>query len=468
MKALSKYAEKLDRLSLIALCLFAGECVLGASGRWISFGPLSIRIMLFAVCFMLTLPSVLVNFKKLWGSVFVKFTLLFGFYMAVAAVIGWRRGNNLSFIKADITGLLCLALLPGFLATVCNRKRLNLLVDVIFYCTLALGFVTVCIHFCGAFLSFDGVRKLNIWLNSHSMGGLAYLSTGILRIYIRSQIFLQVGMLIGLYKIWSSTGRKRWLLMGAMALIAFACLLTYTRGFWLGFALSAVLLLILTPSQWKRYLVTVGVVGALLCGLFLLSWCAYDAPYAAQEVANRFNPNLFSGAFIPIAGENGAAGSDTTPTIPGQPEDEPDGGAEADQAALELRQKTLRELNRLIGENPIMGNGLGTNLDGLRDDGKTEYMYHDMLMKLGMVGFLLFVMVFFLPVIRLLRAHIKLLKNRKSIAWGSPEMCNIILAVAFVGVAITSYVNPFLINPMGILLVMLLAAAVSDVCTSRN
>jgi hypothetical protein len=38
-------------------------------------------------------------------------------------------------------------------------------------------------------------------------------------------------------------------------------------------------------------------------------------------------------------------------------------------------------------------------------------------------------------------------------------MHNVILAIAFVSVAITSYTNPFLTNPMGILLVMLLSAA---------
>ena len=300
MKALSKYANTCDRLSLIALCLFTGECVLGSSGRWLSFGPISIRIALFMVCFFLTLPNVLLNCRKLLGNTFVKFTLLFGFYFAVAAVIGWRRGNSLGFIKADITGLLSLALLPGFLTTIYNRKRLNLLLDIVLSCALVLGAVTTGIHFCGAFASGEAIDHLNIWLNAHAMGGLAYLETGIQRIYIRSQIFLQVGMLLGLHKAWCCTGRKRWLLLAGVALMAFACLLTYTRGFWLGLVLSAVLLLVLTPGQWKRYVVTVGLAGAMILGLFALSWGAYGAPYAAQELVGRFNPNLVSGALIPI------------------------------------------------------------------------------------------------------------------------------------------------------------------------
>ena len=452
MKALTKYADTCDRLSMMGLCLFAGECVLGASGRWLSFGPLSIRIILCVVCFFLTLPNVLRNWRDLLGNRFVKFALLFGFYLVAAAVIGWRRGNNLGFIKADITGLLALILLPGFLVTVHSRERLNRLVDIIFYCTIGLGAVTVGIHFCGAFFSQQAVDGLNNWLNAHAMGGLAYLSTGIQRIYIRSQIFLQVGIFIGLYKLWTCTGRKRWLTLGSVALITFACLLTYTRGFWLGFALAAVLLLALTPAHWKRYIISVALIGALVAGLFLLSWGVYGKPYAAQELAGRFNPNLISGALIPIDPDNPSDPSDpsdpTAPTLP-----------DANLEALELRQKTLQEQNRLIGQAPILGNGLGTNLDGIREDGKTEYMYHDMLMKTGIVGFLLFMMAFFLPAGLLVKQHLKLLKDRKPFAWNSPEMGNIVLAIAFISVAVTSYTNPFLTNPMGILLVMLLAAA---------
>ena len=452
MKALTKYADTCDRLSMIALSLFAGECVLGASGRWLSFGPLSIRIILCVVCFFLTLPNVLLNFRSLLRNRFVKFALLFGFYLVAAAVIGWRRGNNLGFIKADITGLLALILLPGVLVTVCNRERLNRLVNIIFYCTLGLGFVTVAIHFCGAVISEQAIDGLNNWLNARSMGGLAYLSTGIQRIYIRSQIFLQVGIFIGLYKMWCCEGRKRWLILGCVALITFACLLTYTRGFWMGFALAAVILLILTPAHWKRYLISVGLIGALLVGLFLLSWGVYGKPYAAQELVGRFNPNLISGALIPIDPDDPSNSDD--PSAPTKPTD-PD----ANQEALALRQKTLQEQNRLIAQAPVLGNGLGTNLDGIREDGKTEYMYHDMLMKTGIVGFLLFLAVFFLPAALLIKQHLKLLKNRQPISWGSWQMGNIILAIAFVSVAITSYTNPFLTNPMGILLVVLLSAA---------
>lgn len=449
MKERSKYIDTCDRFSLIALCLFAGECVLGGSGRWLSAGPISIRIALFAICFLLTLPKVLEKIKALRTNTYVIFALLLGFYLVIAAVIGWRRGNALGFIKGDITSYLTLALLPGFLATVSDRKRIAQLTDIVLYCSLALSLITIGIHFYLAFASDWAINQLNIWLNDHHMGGLANLGTGVLRIYIRSHIFLQVGILVGLHRLWQYSGWKRWLLMAGVAAMAFACLLTYTRGFWLGLLASAVILLVLAPAHWKRYFITVGVAGAMIIGMFALSWGAYGKPLAALEFVGRFNPDLISGAITPIGPTQ-----PIDPSAPTEPE-EPD----ANLAALELRQKTLQELNRLIGENPVLGNGLGTNLDGLRDDGKTEYLYHDTLMKIGIVGFLLFVMVFFLPALSLSRRHLRLLKNRKKVLWDSPEMENAVLLSSYVGVAITSYVNPFLLNPMGILLVLLLTAA---------
>ena len=448
MKDKSHFLNRCDQLSLIVLCLFAGECVLGGSGRWLSFGPISIRMLLFAGCFVLTLPNVFTRLRTLLTTKAVIVTVLLGVYLVVAAVIGWRNGNSLSFIKADLTSYLTFALLPGFLATVYDRQRLNRLLNVVFFCSLALSILTIAIHFYLAFASNYGINLVNDWLNDHHMGGLANLGHGVLRIYIRSHIFLQVAFLLGLHKLWQANGKKRWLLIAAMAVIAFACLLTYTRGFWLGLAASAVLLLLLAPTHLKRYLATVGMVGVLIVGLFCLSWGAYGKPLAALEVAARFNPDLVSGALAPVDPIDPPVSQPTEPT-------EPDANLEA----LELRQETLRQQIARISQRPVFGSGLGSNLDGLRTDGKTEYMYHDTLMKTGIVGFALFCGAFFLSAAVLLFRLLKRLKNKEFAQWDSAQMGDSILLSAYVGVAITSYVNPFLINPMGILLAMLLTAA---------
>lgn len=450
MNGKTKFYESCDKLSVWALSLFVLECAVGSSGRWLSFGGISIRMVLFAVCFLLTLPAVFSQLRSVCRIPGVICTVLFGVYLVIAAVIGWRMGNSINFITADISSFLTLALLPGFLVTVCTKERVRKMMDMVFYGALVLGIVTTVLHFFFAFAQNWHINGINRWLNDHSMGGLAGMSTGVSRIYMKSQMFLQVGLLIGMWKLWTKSGRERWLLLAAEAVIAFACLMSYTRGFWLGFVFSAVLLLILEPIHWKRYLSTLGIVALLLGVLFSLSWLTYGKPAAAQEVVGRFNPDLISGAIAP---------PDSFATDPSGTEmtdpDDPD----ANEAAVLLRQKSLQMLSQRIRQHPIFGNGLGANLDGLRDDGKVEYMYFDIFMKTGLVGFLLFCAVFFLPVIQLIWQRIRRLKQGQNVSWDSPEMGSTMLLTAYMGILITSYVNPFLINPMGICLLLLVAAA---------
>lgn len=446
-----------DRLSVVVISLFALECILGCSGQWMRFGPISIRMVLFAICFVFTLPNVFRNLKALLRTPHVIWAVLLGVYLVIAAVIGWRNGNALDFIKSDLTGYMALGLLPGILSTVNTRQRVARLTDMVFYGSIALGAVTVILHFFFAFAQDLHINQFNNWINNHFMGGLATMATGLQRIYFRSHIFLQVGLIIGLQKIWCKKGRTRWLLFGAEAILAYACLMTYTRGFWLGFALSAVILLALYPWQWKRYLSTLGITTLLLAVLFALSAFTYGKPYAAIEVVNRFDPDLISGAiFLPTPSEDPTDPSQTDPT---DPEETNPTDPNANQLSVQIRQETLRLLGERIGDKPLFGNGLGANLDEIRNDGKVEYMYYDVILKTGLVGFVLFCGAFFLPAFGLLKRRLAALVCKKEPPWDSLEMQNTTTLTAFLGVAITSYLNPFLLNPMGILLVMLLSAA---------
>lgn len=443
------FYDLFDKLSMIALSVFALECVLGCSGQWLKFGPLSIRMVLFAICFVLTLPNVFRRLKALVRNPGLVCTILFGIYLVIAALIGWKNGNRTNFIVADITGCMSLALLPGILATVYDRKRLTQLTDMVFYGSLVLGIVTLGLHFFFAFARNWQINAINDWLNNHYMGGFASMAWGMQRIYLRSQIFLQVGLLIGLKKIWDAKGAMRYWLYVAEGAILFACLMSFTRGFWLGFGLSAIFLLILTPSQWKRYLITVGLTLVVVVAFFLMSTVAYRQPVAAKNFIGRFNPNLISGAVIPPSYGD-------TSQIPD--EKDPD-DMDADEKAVLLRQETLAMLGKNIKDKPLFGNGLGTNLDGIREDGKVEYTYFDVLMKMGAVGSALFIGVFFLPFYQLLKKRFRTFQARQKIAWDSPEMENLVLLAAYFGVVATSYVNPFLLNPMGILLTMLVITA---------
>jgi O-antigen ligase len=91
-------------------------------------------------------------------------------------------------------------------------------------------------------------------------------------------------------------------------------------------------------------------------------------------------------------------------------------------------------------------------------------MYLDVLMKTGCVGLLLFLLTFFGASAKHLLWELR--HRREHPAWDSPQMRNRFLTAAFLGVALTSWFNPFLNNPMGISLLMLTSTAIC--MTNKN
>lgn len=443
-----------DRLAFLLLCFYTAENAIGCSGRWLSFGSLSIRMLLFGCCLILTLPRVISQMKDLIRLPYLWVLAAFAVILAVSAAIGLHNGNNRSFLFADITSLLSFALLPGVLVTVNSRERMKTLLKVVFYSTAILALCAVTLHFIIAFLTTKDITALNDWINRMALGGLAKMPTGVQRIYLRSQIFLQVSLLFG---IWMLKGKHSKIETGILwvseIIMLFAMILTYTRGFWLALGVTAVLFFVIFIREWKHCLKCAGILAVSLIVMLGGSWIAYRTPSAAVAVLERFDPSLIV-------------------IMPSLPSEEPEPSEEEGDAftqAVVLRSETLVEQMRYIEEHPILGNGLGKNLDGLRTDGKTEYMYQDLWMKTGMIGLVLFLLSCFWPVGFLMRTYWKTPKEQRKglLDWNSDFSQAVTWGLAVFGIAITSYVNPFLTTPMGILVVLFTAAAV-NLCLQNN
>lgn len=436
-----------DRLAMLFLCLYTAECAIGCSGRWLNFGPISIRMLLFGCCMVLTLPKVIRQIKDLIRLPYLWILLAFALVLGVSAVIGLRNGNSKSFLFADITSLLSFALFPGVVVTVNTRERLKLLMKVMFYATSALALVTTVLHFVLAFLSTADITALNNWFNDLALGGLAKMPTGVQRIYLRSQIFLQIALLFGIWQLKVCESKaERLLIWVCEALMLFSVILTYTRGFWLALAFSAVLFFVIFIRHWRHCLKCAGILALSLIVLLGASWVAYRSPCASVAILERFDPSLIV----------------IMPQRPGEEPEEPEDDDAFSQAAV-LRSKTLAEQNRYIMEHPILGNGLGKNLDGIRDDGKTEYMYQDMWMKTGIIGLGLFLLSCFWHTGTMVRRLIRAKKEERTelLRWHTDSGHALLWCCSVIGVAVTSYFNPFLSTPMGILVVLLTAVAVN-------
>lgn len=447
--------EQVNFFAELALLLYISECTFGCSGRWLSFGPLSIRMVLFILCIFATFPPLVHRLKTVMTHPQVVVTVLFGADLLLCVMLGLKQGNVTGFIWADLSGFLALALVPGFFVVMGNRGAIERAIKVIFFSALALGIITVGLHFWLAFAQGKAINQVNDWINEYSLGGLALLNSGSHRIYFRSQIFLQVALLYGVWAYNKATRRVRICLLMAEGILLFALILSYTRGFWLGFAASAVLVLILEITNWKRLLTVAGGALAVVAILVGLSTLCYHRPVVLREIVDRFDPNLLVSSVTPNQEATLPSAEATVPTTETVEAPEKTQTDIANEAAVNIRGETLAALKEKIKRSPIIGSGLGTNLDGIRNDGKTEYMYLDILMKTGFVGLLLFMAVYFgfIPV-WICRKSKAQKQNRNSIA-----ARNHFLLAAYLGVALVSFFNPFLDNPMGTMLLMLTSTA---------
>lgn len=448
-KKVEDFWRKLNRISEILILIYLAECVLGSSGRWLEIGPISIRMVLFAACFITTFPALIMNIKTLSKNYQIIFTVIFGIYYCSCALIGVLNDNSLSFIVADMTSMMALLLLPGFIAVMGNEQSIKKAINVIFYSAVALAAITVVLHFIMAFISDYAISEINIAINEKDLGGLATLATGIQRIYFKSQIFLQVAILFGIWKIANKTIKESLWLLFFEGLLFTACILSYTRGFWLGLFVSVLIILISYPKQIKQCLKIAAAVLIVFCAFVGISAICYHSPCILYEIANRFDPNLFVGigsSGNPVVGENNLGNSIVD---------------ENNMAAVNMRRQTLIGLKEKISQKPIFGHGLGTNLDAIRQDGKTEYMYHDLIMKTGIIGLILAILTFYGFIISHVKSSIAEWKIKKfDCDFHSDVVRNRFLITAYIGIAITSIFNPFLFTPMGIAVLSLVCAAI--------
>ena len=464
VSGIEKSFEKLEKLAQFLLLIYIAECTVGGSGRWLEIGPFSIRMVLFAICFFVTLPIVCRSFKLMITSFQIVISVCFGIYLLIGAWIGIQAGNQTGFIWSDLSSFMSLALIPGFMLVMGNRQAITRAMSVVFWSSLLLSCITIVLHFVFAFDDGYLVNHVNSWINQHSMGGLASLQTGLQRIYLKSHIFLQIAVIYGVWMIRNCDNRRRMLLLILCdGILLFSWLITYTRGFWLGLAVTAVCVLIFDFRSWKKLVAIVGGVLSTLLALILLSTAIYRAPVVAIEVINRFSPELLV-SYV----NNNEGNTDSSPSS--DKNDISDTGDntsdvtnvdKANQAAVNLRASSLSLIYKKIKESPILGSGLGANLDSIRNDGRTEYMYLDIWMKTGCIGLVLFILTYFGFMGYQVYGWWKHRRALDSIS----EDCirNKYLTAAYIGMVVTNIFNPFLNNPMGITVLMLTSTAIFSV-----
>lgn len=432
--------EKTKNYLRILLYIILVEAILGGAGRYISFGSLSIRmclygvvLIIFALCIVLDKRSIIEKFN-LKDSVSIVI-ILFWCWIIFTAFNGYIiSNNNLSQIKGDITGFVSLALVFVFCYAFEGKKYNATLVKIIGISVVIQSFFIVFIHY-GLELGFLNFDYINLLLQNLNLGALGKVVPNTTRIFLKSSIFLQVGfiMLLGLLMKEKLANRKR-IIYIALVLVSYAIVLSFTRGFWVAALVTTIIYI--SYNGYRNFIKPFIII---LIGVFMLIGLSCSI--------TKNTDMIFS-----VIARTGIVSIDKEKVINDEAVSTTNDIAED---SSEYRVKLKEAMKKNIRENPIIGQGFGVVFTDIGQEiSHSEYMFYDILVEMGMVGFILYLSIFAILIKKWIIIRKTPIINLKN---GYLDE----LTIGLLGIAITSSFNPFLNNPIGITYLIIVVSSIN-------
>ncbi len=417
---------KLNLISYILLTVLACECVAGSSGRWLEVGSLSIRMVIFIIAAVATLPAIIQNITSLIKNKVIQSILVLFLFICFSTIYGYVKGNDSGYVVADLTSFLFLLIIPCYIAVCNTQQRIERLIKYASYASLALALVTVIFHFVLLFVSRETEEEINYVINFMGLGGFFGFGDGIYRIYFKSSVCFILPFLYNLNIVINRSGDKKasvWPYV-FMSLSLIAIVLTYTRSVWFGVFFAVVVFMLINRKKLKMLFKGIGIATAGLLIFVLVSWASYGFEGVITNAVNR--------VLLPQ--------EDKDMLMEEFDDDDP----RAVQVSIlmeseDIRAERLKAVYRQIKDNWVLGCGFGQELTVRNYGGKIEYTYLDILSKMGVFGFISLLLVLLLPYFYALRRY---RQNRYSMLSG-------VMLCVMVCIYMASIFNPYITSPIG-------------------
>ena len=433
------------KLSFVLLCVLMADCCIFGAGRTIMIGPLGFRMALTALVLLVSVP---VMFRDFGFLIKRKVLWLFGI-LAVWLLIQAVRGiaNTPSVWATDVKGYCYFLMLVPAICVLNSRSRVHRLMKVMLYASATLAVAALlltywykCNHALFVKIYFMDPQELILDLSP-------LIDKVVPRLYFRSTNYFLVGCAFSIYFFATENGKFRWHYPVITGLCLFGMLMSYTRAVYLAaFVTAAVVTAVFMAFSfrkmriefWKHLIAATLVFVVITVGLGAIVGTHY-IEHGIRRVVATFDTEEAPTNQVPQKTEKVVSLSNVVWTA--EPT-EAQNNAEMMTAGSDLiRDYTLRELKEWIRMAPAFGHGLGKGV-ACRHDGLTEYFYHEMVMKTGVIGLL----IYMLPVLWLVLSMVdrkRLTKPDKLIAG-----CWLAVLLGFLGF---SYYNPYMNASVGIL-----------------
>lgn len=396
--------------------LVLSELILGGGGRLVSFGPVSVRMVLFVLVQLTVLFKVATGAWD-WKSPYWHFIIIFFGVTASSAFIGWQNDAALSAILTDIKPLLYWLNLAFFGYVIRDLSLLPAIRWIVKWGTFLLAVVYLLLLLFWQTNTIDGLQLYQLLSQTEEFsfrGSLGFMYKGF--------VFLPVGMFF-----WFQVpGYRKYVVIFFLYL---AILLTYTRGFW---ALTFAIQLLYTIGYNRMNILSW--LGLLFMVVSMYSTGVYvastdEAYFAGQEVGERAqNQEKMQQPLSQIEKEISSTFKQ---------------GFEHREASMVDRFIQIREVvDATTFESALVGHGLGVGTANRPIH--MEISYLEIFHKQGLLGLSLWLWLFWAILIRYYKAiHQKI----KSIDYRDDSFVFFMGSVFMFGI---SFLNPFINSPMGL------------------
>ena len=423
LSQMEEKAEKLRKMGLLFFCLLLFDIASMGAGKYLPLGWFSFRILLTILVLCCGLPLIFIRFRSLIRKPVSLLLLALLVYLGMETLRGLLLDNSRAVLLSDVKGFAWLGLIPLLQVLIKDRSDLRRAVN--FGLAGASFQAAVCVLFN---ILFTGLIPRSLpsfveWIWKIQWGTILQVEYNAVRIFCRSSMYLVVACVI----LWGRSMRSEKLSLKYALLFLlnfFALFYTYTRSMYL--TLLAGLLLAFVYTCLKYPLKRVLMRSLILAGVFLILSVFSDIVLRQGSfqyaVARCFHRDLQQMLHLPATWDVQA----------------PVDMEEITENTNNTRALTLEAFRQGIGASPLIGHGLGA-VNAYRQD-IDEYFYHDMLLRCGGIGLLLYLAPAGGVFLLIWKRRDTLKEDREIVFYGIALICFLI----------ATYYNPWMNAAIGI------------------
>lgn len=418
------------------LILFT-ELIIGSKGHLFNFGPVSLRMAIFAVIIAVYVSKLfrkterVIIFQQLKEFYLKKYLIIFSITILLSLLVAFLNKNNYSTIFADFNAWLFFLIFFPILYSFSyldeqKNKKLLIVIQAAFIC-LSLKTLLILYLFTH---NIGIISDLYLWLRKTGVAEITNTLGSWPRIFLQSHIYAP---LVLVFFSFYQENKKHFIWIFT-TLAWTLSLISMSRSFWLALILVLIISLILQLLifSWKRvFAKLLLIVGSFLAALILIiSISLFPIP----------NPgNFSSNSFINRVSLNNG------------------------EAAVASRWSLLPVLWQEINNAKIIGHGFGKTISYQSSDPRVlqnnpngeyttyafEWGYLAMWLKLGLLGLIAYLFIIF----KIVKKGLENLKK--------PNVLNISLVLGLILISIVHFFTPYLDHPLGIAYLSLIAVIIS-------